>query len=283
MIMRTAIKSLAIGLVAASSIATAALADGMDKKASLKDSAPADGRQFAWSVNMGATTDYVFRGFSQSKSEAAVSAGADFTYGILYAGLWASTVDFGKGTSPSTGMVNAELDLYAGIKPTWGPLTFDLGVIYYTYPGAEEKKTGQFELDYVELKAGVSGNIGKLALGGTVFYSPEYQNKQGEVWTLEGTAGYELPKVWIFTPTVGGTLGYQIGNSSLQYRTVTGNGDDNYMYWNAGVALAADKFAVDLRYWDTNISNSGLTPGFCTGKVLSCDERFVASVKFTLP
>lgn len=280
MIMRTTIKSLAIGLVAASSLATAALADGMDKKkGSLKDAAPADGRQFAWSVNMGATTDYVFRGFSQSKESAAVSAGADFTYGILYAGLWASTVDFGP-AGFGTHVVNGELDIYAGIKPTWGPLTFDLGVIYYTYPGAEEKKTGFQELDYVELKAGVSGTIGKLALGGTVYYSPEYTNKQGEVWTLEGTAGYELPKVWIFTPTVGGTLGYQIGNNGAHYLANTGNGDDNYMYWNGGLALAVDKLTIDLRYWDTNVSDAG---GFCSAKVFGCDERFVASVKFTLP
>ncbi len=28
------------------------------------------------------------------------------------------------------------MDWYGGIKPTWGPATFDFGVIYYTYPGA---------------------------------------------------------------------------------------------------------------------------------------------------
>ena len=38
-----------------------------------------------------------------------------------------------------------------------GPATFDFGVIYYTYPGVND--SGSLELDYVELKAGVSGEV----------------------------------------------------------------------------------------------------------------------------
>ena len=50
------------------------------------------------------------------------------------------------------------------------------------------------------------------------------------------------------------------------------------LYWNAGVALAVDKFTIDLRYWDTNFKDDAtfLSPGLA-------DERFVATVKVSLP
>lgn len=81
----------------------------------------------------------------------AVSAGFDASYGIVYAGLWASSVDedFVGG--------NLEIDYYAGIKPTLGAATFDFGVLYYTYPGASDPASGESEV--FELKAAVSGEI----------------------------------------------------------------------------------------------------------------------------
>ena len=155
--------------------------------------APED-RKFTYSFNIGGTSDYVFRGVSQNKENPAIQGGIDLTYGIAYFGLWASNIDFGKNGDLSK-QVSTELDIYGGIKPVWGPATFDLGVIYYSYPGANDNGKGNgtiqvFDQNYVEFKAGVSGafipQLDKLTLGGTVFYSPEYQGKQGEVWRCEG-------------------------------------------------------------------------------------------------
>lgn len=221
---------------------------------SLKDEMTPAGRQLEWSVNFGATTDYVFRGISQSDEKPAVQGGVDFTYGIFYAGIWGSMIDFGDDIS-----AEAEVDFYAGIKPEWRGITFDLGVIYYTYPDA---KDGGGELNYVELKAGASTSpIQNLTVGGTVFYSPEYTGETGEVWTFEGSAGYELRKIGMLTPTVSALLGYE-----------TGDEIEEYFYWNAGLSLAVDKLTLDFRYWDTDID------GGCSGL---CDERFVASAKLT--
>jgi uncharacterized protein (TIGR02001 family) len=273
-------------------------ADGLAPagKRSLKDApAAADtGRQLSWSVNIGGTTDYVFRGISQSAENPAFQAGIDWTYGLLYWGAWGSGIDFGD-NAPNQGIATAEIDLYAGMKPVWGPLTFDFGIIYYAYPGAKDggpAKGHVFrELDYVELKAGVSGSpVDKLTLGGTVFYSPEYTSKQGEVWTLEGSLAYELPKLGSVTPTFSALIGYQVGDFSAarlaagQGTFVTANGADDYVYWNAGLALAFDKLTLDFRYWDTDIANVGpVGAGFCKGTTFQCDERFVFSAKITLP
>ena len=251
--------------------------------------------KFAYSFNIGATSDYVFRGVSQKKEDPAIQGGIDLTYGIAYFGLFASGVDFGNNFNAaglrSSKQVSTELDIYGGIKPVLGPATFDLGVIYYAYPGANDRGAARFEIenqDYVEFKAGVSGAfipaLPKLTLGGVMFYSPEYQGKQGEVWTFEANAAYELPAVGPVTPTISALLGAQYGDSSGIIGTIPvgkfnlGNGSDDLLYWNVGVTLAVEKFSFDFRYWNTDISN---TNNFCNGQFLQCDERFVFLGKFT--
>ena len=147
--------------------------------------------KFTYSFNVGVTNDYVFRGVAQNREKPSAQGGIDLTYGIAYFGLWASNIDFGPNVNgagkPLSKQVSTELDIYGGIKPVVGPATFDLGVIYYAYPGANDRglAAGQVEKqDYVEFKGGVSGafikELPKLTLGGVVFYSPEYQGKQGE-------------------------------------------------------------------------------------------------------
>lgn len=272
-----------LAILALCGIAMPALADGLEKK-SLKDAAAPEEPKRDWQLtyNFAATSDYVFRGFSQSGERPAVQAGADLTYKIFYAGIWSSTIDFGKdGNFPNFDVAHAEIDLYAGIKPVVGKVTFDIGVIYYTYPRARDG--GLFankEFDYVEAKLGASGEIWKDGtLGVTAFYSPEYTNKTGDVWTFEGTFAQTLPKIRAdITPSISGTLGYQVGDT-LRYQGLVGNGSDDYLYWNVGLGLGfGDRFSLDFRYWDTNVSD---TNGFCSLKVFGCDERFVATAKVT--
>lgn len=278
--------------IAAMLAASGAVADGMPsgKKGSVKDAAPAadEGRKLAFSWNIGGTTDYVFRGISQTREKPAFQMGGDLTYGIFYAGVWGSHIDFGQGPDGVDVGGFAEIDWYLGIKPTWGKATFDFGLIYYTYPGARDKGFARLqdeEYDYVELKAGVSGEVAnKLTLGLTGFYSPEYTNKQGNTLTVEGTAAYELPKIGKITPTVSALLGSTIGDATGSHPFVFANGKDSYLYWNVGLALAMDFATIDFRYWDTDIRDTNPTTGatnFCTGPRFQCDERFVFSTKLT--
>lgn len=245
-------KSVAAAGVALLALATPALASD--------PTAPPE-REFSWSANAAITSDYIFRGVSQSDNDPALSAGIDFAYGIFYAGAWGSSVDedfvFG----------NLEIDYYAGIKPTLGPATFDLGVLYYTYPGAADTPAGEVEV--FELKAGVSGEILPKLTGSQVFYwSPEAQADAGEYWVSETSLAYALPKVFVFDPSISGTYGY-LENTDA---------DTEYSYWNAGIALAYDKFIFDFRYWDTDVDTIPLG----TDNNLS-DERFVFTAKVVLP
>lgn len=82
--------------------------------------------------NVGAVTDYRYRGISQSRVKPAIQGGIDYAAGPFYVGAWASTIkwidDFG-------GDSKVEIDLYGGYK---GSLTkeisYDVGVLGYVYP-----------------------------------------------------------------------------------------------------------------------------------------------------
>jgi uncharacterized protein (TIGR02001 family) len=135
-----------------------------------------EGISFAF--NLGANTDYVFRGISQTAEDPSVYGGIDASAGIGYAGVWVSNVDFGNGT-------DLEYDIYAGIKPTMGAVTFDLALIYYGYLDSP-KGSNQ---DYVEAKVAASVPAGPATLGAAVFYSPEFFGKTGDAWALATRPG----------------------------------------------------------------------------------------------
>jgi uncharacterized protein (TIGR02001 family) len=252
----------AASLLAAAVFAGPALADGMPGHGRISGPAP-ETRPCSVSGNVGLTTDYVFRGISQTAEDPALQGGVDLTCGRFYAGVWGSNVDFGA-AGPFDTLVNLEVDLYGGYRFSTGPVKWDLGFIYYSYPG----QISGLHADYVELKVGASGEVWRGGtLGGTVFYSPEGQFRAGDVWTFEGTLSQALPKVGMFSPTVSATLGHVTETDFT----------DAYNYWNVGLTVGfLEKWSVDLRYWDTNLDGCD-----AFGSVFNCDSRVVGSVKYT--
>jgi uncharacterized protein (TIGR02001 family) len=269
-------------------LAGAALADGMPKRGRVKttEAAPAQ-RLCTLSANVALTTDYIFRGFSQTAEGPAIQGGFDATCGRFYFGVFASSLDWGvvERKGPDDTWAYLELDPYAGIKGKLGHIAWDVGIIYYGYPNSARNHFGAFDErfrnEYVEIKGASSGEVWKDGtLGMTVFYSPDYQYETGDVWTLEvGFAQalpHALPKHWGLTPTLSALVGQQWGNNGAYADRVAG-GDDSYTYWNAGVTLGfLEKWSIDLRYWDTSLDGD-----FCSGSTFQCDERFVATLKFT--
>ena len=257
----------ALGLM---TLSTAAVADGWEHEGSVKDAPAASSREWTFSFNVGGTSDYVFRGVSQGDEDPQFFAGADVTWGILYAGVW------GAGVDPNfVGGSRAEIDFYGGITPSAGIFDFDFGFIYYAYPWA----TSALDVDYWELKAGVSTDdvIKNLTMGATVYWSPDYTFATGDVWTFEGSLGYSLPAMAGITPTISGLIGYQTGDATDGYFIDTIGLDDDYWYWNVGLELAVEKLTFDFRYWDTDITQAATNTGF---RGLS-DERFVFTGTFT--
>ncbi|MBC8049654.1 MAG: hypothetical protein H7X92_05850 [Chitinophagales bacterium] len=245
-------------------VAVAGAANAADL--SLKDEpAMEEARKWGISFYAAGVTDYVFRGISQTAEEPTVQAAVDLTYGIAYFGVWGSGIE-----ADDFSQSEIELDFYAGIKPTWNSVTFDLGAIYYYYPGADDKAA---EVDYFEFKAGASGTIRDgLTAGATIYYSPDFSFESGDAFTVEGTVTKTLPKVWMLDLALSGTVGYT---------DVEDLGD--YVYWNLGITKTWTRYSLDIRYHDTDLDQGDNGFGCTSDDNLSCDERVVGTFKVTLP
>ena len=81
------------------------------------------------SANVAMTSNYVWRGMTQSDNRMAIQGGADVSYKGIYAGVWASNVDFDNTET------SIEVDLYAGYANEIAGLTYDINYCQYTYPG----------------------------------------------------------------------------------------------------------------------------------------------------
>ncbi|MES2071303.1 MAG: TorF family putative porin [Pseudomonadota bacterium] len=86
------------------------------------------------SFNAALTSDYRYRGISQTRLQPALQGGADYTHNPsgFYAGTWLSTI---KWTKDAGGSGDIEWDIYAGKR---GEITkdvsYDIGVLSYVYP-----------------------------------------------------------------------------------------------------------------------------------------------------
>jgi uncharacterized protein (TIGR02001 family) len=84
------------------------------------------------SFNIGAVSDYRYRGYSQSRLQPAVQGGMDVTAGAWYLGAWASSI---KWVKDGGGDSSIEVDLYGGYKgEVKDAFAYDLGVLTYVYP-----------------------------------------------------------------------------------------------------------------------------------------------------
>ena len=94
--------------------------------------------------NLALSTDYIWRGMSQTSENPAASGGLDVSSSEhgAYVGVWGSSVDFGSET-------NTEVDYYFGYADESARgVSFDVGYISYNYPSEGELK---FEEIYVGL------------------------------------------------------------------------------------------------------------------------------------
>jgi uncharacterized protein (TIGR02001 family) len=202
------------------------------------------------SFNVALTSDYVWRGVSQSDESPAIQLGADVGYGIFYLGTWASNVDFG-------GEAELEWDVYAGVKPTLGPVTFDFGILGYLYPQEDE-------LNIWEGKAAASissegGATGTLSL----FYSPEVGDDGPASWYTELAGSVPIPGATLGPFSF--TAGASVGNYNFE-------DIDDYTNWKVGVTAGTESgWAVELAYTDTDVDE---VPAFDGRAILTLKKVF---------
>lgn len=121
--------------------------------------------------NVALTSDYRYRGVSQTRLKPAISGGADYTHNPtgLYVGTWLSSI---KWIKDGGGDTNIEWDVYGGKR---GDITdgvsYDVGGLYYFYPSN-----------------GLSTNANTFELYGQVGFGPVYIKYSHSTTNLFGVA-----------------------------------------------------------------------------------------------
>ena len=202
-----------------------------------------------FSANVSLVSEYYFRGISQTDDAPALQGGFDWSVPLgkesgvsAYLGVWGSNVDFNEagGVDGAT----LETDIYGGFSGEFGStgLGWDVGFIYYAYPGA----ASSLNYDFLEGQVALSYDFGFLAATAGVNYSDDYFGKSGEAY---------YPKLAIDVP-VGKylTLSAHVAKQYIEKNTVFGQPD--YVDWSVGATVNVAGFDLNVTYSDTDISSS---------------------------
>jgi uncharacterized protein (TIGR02001 family) len=210
-------------------------ADPAQEATPQQESAPAaaaeeeeDSGPLTWSLAV--TSDYVFRGITQTDYDPALQAGATYTWGNgLYVGAWTSNVDFQDSDGP-----DLEFDTYVGwghdLSDDWN---VDLSLVHYAYFG---ERNNYGSVDYTEVIGKATWNE-MLTL--TVAYAPDYSN-------LDFASTYvNLGGTW----DIGNDFSINAGVGHTEFAEDNGSYND----WNLGVSHAWGPATFALNYYDTDI------------------------------
>ena len=150
---------------------------------------------------------------------------------------------------------SSEITVSGGVRPTLGPIEFDIGATYFAYPG--ETPGGPTNgIEYWEAAFRGVAPIGEsIRVAAGYAYSPNVSNTGA--WSQYAAAGfgYEVP-ARLLPQDVGvsftAAAGYSwFGNQSL---ALGGFELPAYLNWQAGVTFSHKFLNIDLRYYDTNLS-----------------------------
>ena len=212
------------------------------------------------SFNLGLTSNYLFRGISQTHGRPAIQGGIDYAHASgFYVGAWASSISWVK---DFLGKGSLEIDVYGGYKNSFagGDWNYDVGYITYNYPGkGGEILTVLANPNTQELYAAIGYKwlTAKYSYATSRNFIGWYggaalnQNTRGSDY-LELNANYDAGNGW----TLIGHLGHQRVKGSVT--TAGGVNGASYSDWKVGVSKDIGFGTVTAAYSDTN------TSGTCT-------------------
>jgi uncharacterized protein (TIGR02001 family) len=203
-------------------------------------------------ANVSLTSNYIFRGVSQTQNEPAIQGGFDYSHASgFYLGTWASNVGWvSQGYETNNSM---EIDLYGGFKGAVDDFGYDVGVITYYYPGdqiagANDPNTTEIYLggSWKFLSAKYSYTVSNQFVGWGTSANPTGDTKGSSYIELNGNYAFE--DGW-------GVLGH------LGYQDVKDNDPASYTDWKLGVTKDVGFGVFTLAYTDTDADTAAYTWG----------------------
>ena len=202
------------------------------------------------SFNVGAVSDYRYRGISQSRLKPAVQGG-------FYVGAWASSI---KWIKDAGGDASVEVDLYGGYKGALGVVSYDLGFLRYEYPSNK-----------LAIDANTNEVYGAVTMGPvTLKYSHAVSNLFGftnskNSYYLDLSGTFDMGNGFSLVPHVGYqsvknngafsytdyslTLGKDLGNGLSATAALVGTDADKAAYYTpAGKFTGKTGVVVGLKY-----------------------------------
>jgi hypothetical protein len=283
-------------MTAAAVALSASAAFGADLKLATKAPPPPPPAASPWDVAFGGAlmSDYIWRGITQSGHNPSVAAYTELRYNInsswqAYGGVSGESIQF-----PNRAAM--ELDFYGGIRPTFGPVAFDIGYWYYDYPGGEcfqnvfpvgpggtplANQTTPFTCSNGALPNGAVAKrdwsfyevYGKVlwtinpqwALGANYYTTPNILNTGSPGNYVSGTAKFTAPDAWKLWGAVGWYVSGEVGEQFL------GTSDTFYGTGILVPGAVGNVFANGVRYSDYTTWNIGVG---MTWKVFTLDVRY---------
>lgn len=215
------------------------------------------------SGNVALTSDYTFRGISQTSELPAIQGGFDYEHESgFYAGVWGSNVEFGDAK------VNMEIDVYAGFGlAVSDDVALDIGIVHYQYPG-----DAGLNYDFNEAYASIA--LFGATLG--INYSPEYFGETDAYLYYYGE--YSLSVAENFS--IDAHIGYNQFDGEEEFGSFLALGgaseEEGYIDYSLGVAAEVQSIGLSLAYVGSDIDDDE-----CGGGSL-CEGRVVFSVSKSL-
>lgn len=218
--------------------------------------------------NLGLTSDYRFRGISQSQNAPAIQGGVDYAHESgLYIGNWNSSVSSQVYTNGS----GVESDIYGGFKKdVYKGITVDLGTYNYFYPRANVAGTGR-DFSTNELYAGVGYDAKEFGA-----YTVKYNHALSDYFGVANSSGTQYFQADASVPVVD-----KLSFVAHAGRTdVTNSPQLNYNDFNAGLAYDLKGWVVSAKYyWNTSMASGFAAANTVNGQGLTNSTAVVAVTK----
>ncbi len=210
-----------------------------------------------FSGNVKLTTDYLFRGISQTGGGPALQGGFDYAHPSgFYIGAWGSNISWISDLG-GVSNISLELDTYLGYSGAFAEhFSYDVGYLRYNYPGTYSSPipTGAAKADTNEIYGSVGWKWVTLKYSYSLGDTFAVADAKGSSY-LELNASYTLEDQGVTLGAHFGTQTYKADNSL----TALGYDKDAATYSDYNLSASKDfsGYEVGLTYSSTNVKKGG--------------------------